>query len=153
MEKSSWKPGLVLIDLAVPRDIDPEIDKMDYLELYDIDDFKKNTSFSQNKAAYEQAETILQEHMTEFYEWLQGRDIIPRIKDVQEHAVEDLNLRLHKILAHLPLGQEERESLQESMDTAAGKVVGKIIFGMRDSMDRESFLRSLESMERVYDNK
>ena len=91
--------------------------------------------------------------MTEFYDWLEGRDIIPRIKDIQNKAVQDLNLRIYKILAHLPLEKEERETLLKNIDTAAGKVVGKMIFGMRDAMGREAFLESVESMEQVYDEK
>lgn len=153
MRQHTWKPGLVMVDLAVPRDIEPGIRNLSGLELYDIDDFKNNTSFSQNESAYRQAEAILQDKMTEFYNWLEGRDIIPRIKDIQNKAVEDLNLRIYKILAHLPLEKEEQEELLKSIDIAAGKVVGKMIFGMRDAMGRESFLESVESMEQLYDNK
>lgn len=153
MKKYTWKKGLVMVDLAVPRDIEPSIGAFHNLELYDIDAFKNNTSFSQNEEAYHQAEAILRDQMAEFYDWLEGRDIIPRIKDIQNKAVEDLNLRIYKILAHLPLEQEERDKLLKNIDTAAGKVVGKMIFGMRDAMGREAFLQSVESMEQVYDEK
>ena len=153
MKQHTWKKGLVMVDLAVPRDIEPSIGAFHNLELYDIDAFKNNTSFRQNEEAYHQAEAILQEQMTEFYDWLEGRDIIPRIKDIQNKAVQDLNLRIYKILAHLPLEKEERETLLKNIDTAAGKVVGKMIFGMRDAMGREAFLESVESMEQVYDEK
>ena len=142
-----------MVDLAVPRDIDPVIGDLEGLELYDIDAFKKNTSLGQNAEAYRQAEAIIDAQMKEFYDWLEGRDIIPRIKDIQEKAVEDLNLRIYKILAHLPLETPEREKLLKNIDTAAGKVVGKIIFGMRDAMGHESFLASVEGMEQVYDEK
>ena len=144
---------MILIDLAVPRDIEPSIGEFQNLELYDIDAFKNNTSFSQNEEAYHQAEKILQEQMDEFYNWLEGRDIIPRIKEIQNKAVEDLNLRIYKILSHLPLEKEERDTLLRNIDTAAGKVVGKMIFGMRDAMGREAFLESVESMEQIYDEK
>lgn len=153
MKQNTWKKGLVMVDLAVPRDIEPSIAGFHNLELYDIDAFKNNTSFQKNEEAYRQAEAILQDQMAEFYDWLEGRDIIPRIKDIQNKAVEDLNLRIYKILSHLPLEQEERDNLLKSIDTAAGKVVGKMIFGMRDAMGREAFLQSVESMEQVYDEK
>ncbi len=153
ISSGQWKKGLVMVDLAVPRDIDPAIGALEGLELYDIDAFKKNTSLGQNAEAYRQAEAIIDDQMKEFYDWLEGRDIIPRIKDIQEKAVEDLNLRIYKILAHLPLETPEREKLLKNIDTAAGKVVGKIIFGMRDAMGHESFLASVEGMEQVYDEK
>lgn len=153
MKQQPWKKGLVMVDLAVPRDIEPSVTCLEDLELYDIDAFKNNTSFSQNETAYQQAEAILQAQMAEFYDWLEGRDIIPRIKEIQNKAVEDLNLRIYKILSHLPLEQQEREKLLKSIDTAAGKVVGKMIFGMRDAMGREAFLESVESMEQLYDER
>ena len=53
----------------------------------------------------------------------------------------------------MPLEKEERDTLLRNIDTAAGKVVGKMIFGMRDAMGREAFLESVESMEQIYDEK
>ena len=150
MKQIVFKKGLIMVDLAVPRDIEPEIGGMGDLELYDIDSFKNNTSFSQNKEAYAQAEAILQDKMQEFYDWLEGRDIIPRIKDIQDKAVEDFNLRIHKILMKLPMEQEEKDRLLKNIDTAAGKVVGKMLYGMRDSLPKENFLESVESMEKIY---
>ena len=58
-----------------------------------------------NEAAYEQAQYILQEEMDEFYAWLNGRDLIPRIQEIQQDAVTDLNLRIRKIIRKLPMGR------------------------------------------------
>lgn len=99
----------------------------------------------------QEAETVLQEQIREFYDWLEGRDLIPKIKDIQEKAVEDLNLRIHKILTHLPLEDTARADLQKSIDTAAGKVVGKMIYGLRDTMEKDVFLECVEGMGRVYE--
>ena len=150
MESAVWKKGAVFIDLAVPRDIEPGVRELEDLELYDIDDFKSSGMTENYSESLQEAETVLQEQIREFYDWLEGRDLIPKIKDIQEKAVEDLNLRIHKILTHLPLEDAARADLQKSIDTAAGKVVGKIIYGLRDTMEKEIFLECVEGMERVY---
>ncbi|HCT89769.1 MAG TPA: glutamyl-tRNA reductase [Lachnospiraceae bacterium] len=151
MEKAVWKKGAVFIDLAVPRDIEPGVRELAGLELYDIDDFKGSGMTENYQESLQEAETVLQEQIREFYDWLEGRDLIPKIRDIQEKAVEDLNLRIHKILTHLPLEDTARADLQKSIDTAAGKVVGKMIYGLRDTMEKEIFLECVEGMGRVYE--
>lgn len=151
MEKTVWKKGVIFIDLAVPRDIEPCVRELAGLELYDIDDFKGSGMTENYSESLQEAETVLQEQIREFYDWLEGRDLIPKIKDIQEKAVEDLNLRIHKILTHLPLEDTARADLQKSIDTAAGKVVGKMIYGLRDTMEKDVFLECVEGMGRVYE--
>lgn len=91
------------------------------------------------KDSLEQAEAILQEKEDEFYDWYDGRDLIPRIQEIKEDAVTDLELRIHKILGKLPLEEKEREELRRSIETAAGKVVNKMMFGLKDSLEKDTF--------------
>lgn len=150
MKGAAWKKGLIFVDLAVPRDVDPAVRELAGLELYDIDDFKGSGMTENYRESLQEAEAVLREQIREFYDWMEGRDLIPKIKDIQEKAVEDLNLRIHKILTHLPLEEGARADLQKSIDTAAGKVVGKMIYGLRDTMDKDIFLECVEGMGRVY---
>ncbi len=142
---------VILIDLAVPRDIDPEIRKIDGITLYDIDDFQITAVGDYLKDSLEQAEAILQEKEDEFYEWYDGRDLIPRIQEIKADAVTDLDLRIHKILGKLPLEDKEREELRKSIESAAGKVVNKMIFGLRDSLEKDMFLACVEGLEKLYE--
>ena len=90
--------------------------------------------------------------MDEFYQWLEGRDIIPRIQEVQSEAVHDLDLRLHKVLQKTPMEKEDREKLQQAIEKAAGKVFSKMIFGLRDNLEKEVFLECVAGLEKVYEN-
>ena len=91
------------------------------------------------------------EQMEEFFQWLDGRDIIPRIQEIREDAVQDLNLRIEKILRKTPMQEEDRINLLEAVDTAAGKVVNKMIFGLRDSLNQDAFLECVAGLEKVYE--
>ncbi|MGI6006883.1 MAG: glutamyl-tRNA reductase [Ruminococcus sp.] len=142
---------VILIDLAVPRDIEPSIRELDGITLYDIDDFQITAVGDYLKDSLEQAESILQEKEEEFYEWYDGRDLIPRIQEIKADAVTDLDLRIHKILGKLPLEDKDREELRQSIETAAGKVVNKMIFGLRDSLEKDTFLACVEGLEKLYE--
>ena len=144
--------SVVLIDLAVPRDIDPEIGKLQNVSLYDIDSFRIDAASPKLQASMQKAGEILDDQMKEFYDWFNGRDIFPRIEEIKADAVEDLNLRITKILRKTPMEQKDRESLLRAIDTAAGKVVNKMIFGLRDSLEQEAFLDCVEGLEKIYES-
>ena len=144
--------SVVLIDLAVPRDIDPEVGKLQNVSLYDIDSFRIDAASPKLQASMQKAGEILDDQMKEFYDWFNGRDIFPRIEEIKADAVEDLNLRITKILKKTPMEQKDRESLLRAIDTAAGKVVNKMIFGLRDSLEQEAFLDCVEGLEKLYES-
>lgn len=145
-------PGhIVLIDLAVPRDIEPSAGTLSNVTLYDIDSFKIDAVSPKLQASLDQAGEILQEQQEEFYSWYNGRDLIPRIQEIKADAVEDLNLRIMKILRKTPMEEKDRENLLNAIDTAAGKVVNKMMFGLKDFMKEEEFMNCVEGLEKLYE--
>ena len=142
---------MILIDLAVPRDIDPEIRKKDNITLYDMDSFRTGETPKELADNLEAAGAIVKAQMNEFFQWLEGRDIIPRIQEIKADAVEDLNLRIEKIFRKTPMEDSDRENLKKAVDTAAGKVVNKLIFGLRDSLNQDAFLECVEGLEKLYE--
>ena len=145
-------PGhIVLIDLAVPRDIEPSAGTLSNVTLYDIDSFKIDAVSPKLQASLDQAGKILQEQQEEFYSWYNGRDLIPRIQEIKADAVEDLNLRIMKILRKTPMEEKDRENLLNAIDTAAGKVVNKMMFGLKDFMKEEEFINCVEGLVKLYE--
>lgn len=143
---------LVLIDLAVPRDIEPSAGELSGITLYDIDSFKIDAVSPKLQQSLEKAGEILQEQMEDFYNWYGGRDLIPRIQDIKAEAVQDLNLRILKILRKTPMEEKDRENLLQAIDTAAAKVVNKMMFGLKDSLEEKEFLNCVEGLEKLYGN-
>ena len=149
-EVSIHKP-LLLLDLAVPRDIEPSLGNSDNITLYDMDSFRIEKLSPEASESIAKASGIVQEQMAEFFQWLDGRDVIPRIQEIRAEAVQDLNLRIEKILRKTPMQEEDRQNLLEAVDTAAGKVVNKMIFGLRDSLNQEAFLECMAGLEKLYE--
>ena len=152
LEQAEIAGHLVLIDLAVPRDIEPAAGSLPNVTLYDIDSFKIDRVSPKMQESMEQAGVILREQMEEFYTWFSGKDLFPRIQEIKAEAVEDLNLRILKILNKTPMDGQDRENLLKAIDTAAGKVVNKMIFGLRDSLEQETFAACVEGLEKLYED-
>ncbi|MGI6094647.1 MAG: glutamyl-tRNA reductase [Lachnospiraceae bacterium] len=142
---------LLLIDLAVPRDIEPGLDQLEDVTLYDIDSFKMDPTSLKMQESLEKAGVIIHAQMEEFHNWFTGKDLFPRIQEIKAEAVNDLNLRIMKILNKTPMEESDREMLLEVIDTAAGKVVNKMIFGLRDSLEQEAFAECVAGLERLYE--
>lgn len=141
---------LILVDLAVPRDIDPEVQKLRYIRFYDIDYFKVDVLSEKMKAGIQEAETILKEQMEEFDNWYRCLDVIPRIGRIKEEVATDLDLRLHKILHQLPMETAEKETLEKQICQAAQKVTNKMLFELRGRISDAAFRECIDGLEDIY---
>lgn len=143
---------LILIDLAVPRDIETGLGEWEGITLYDMDSFRVSETDPEMEESFQQADGIVREQMDEFYQWLEGRDVIPRIQKIQSESVRDLDLRIHKVLQKTPMEEVDRQKLAQTIEKAAGKVVNKLIFGLRDNLEKEVFLECVAGLEKVYED-
>ncbi|MGE3541349.1 MAG: glutamyl-tRNA reductase [Candidatus Tectimicrobiota bacterium] len=106
---------MFFIDIAVPRDIDPAINALDNVFLYDIDDLhnvvQENRQERQREALA--AEELIWREVRHFQQWLASRDAVPTIVALRQRA-EGLRLQeLDKALAKLgPLDARQRQILE-----------------------------------------
>lgn len=142
---------IVLIDLAVPRDIEPEVGRFEGVTLYDMDSFKTDEKPAELQEHLEAAGKIVREQMDEFFKWLEGKNLIPRIQEIKENAVNDFNLRIMKPLKNTHMEEQEKEQLLSAVDRAMEKVVNKMLFGLRDSMNEQAFLECVAGLEKTYE--
>lgn len=77
-----------MIDIAVPRDIDPRVGTIEGVHLYDIDDLEKvvDANLLQRKKAAREAERVLEQELKEFNDWLDTLYVIPVIKALKERG-------------------------------------------------------------------
>ena len=150
VEEHFQKP-VVLIDLALPRDIDPQVRELEQVTLFDIDCFRDEARSEEQKEAIRQAEACFAEQMDEFYTWYECVDVIPKIQDIKEKVAMDLELRLQKKLRELPVEEEVRAQLREDIESAAVRTMNKLLFGLRDGVERKTFRESLGCLEKIYE--
>lgn len=82
---------MVMIDLAVPRDIEPEVGRLDDVYLYSVDDLGRlvQSGTDARRAAVVQAEAIIDTRVQGFMHWMQSREVVPVIRNLHQ-AAEDL---------------------------------------------------------------
>jgi len=114
---------LVLIDIAVPRDIDPDVANILHVKLYDMDSLNAQLehSLAERMAEVPQVKNILNEELELFGDYLKSLDMLPLIADMRQNAEAIRQNELEKTLRRLPdLTEAEREHI-ESMTQALVK--------------------------------
>lgn len=117
---------LFLIDIAVPRDIDPEAAKLSGVFLYDLDDLKSvaeaNLRERQKEAAA--AEALVEREVNEFLEWRRSLEVVPVLVELRRRADEIRRAEVEKARKRLgPMTPEQEEAL-EAMTSA---IVNKLL--------------------------
>jgi glutamyl-tRNA reductase len=95
---------IFMVDLAVPRDIEPEVARLNDVFLYTVDDLGQvvQTGLESRQAAVAQAEAIIETRVQSFMHWIDDRAVVPVIQSLQEsgEALRQLELeRARKMLA------------------------------------------------------
>ena len=130
---------MFLIDIAVPRDIDPAVNSLDNVYLYDIDDLKdvvqENMQTRQDAAL--QAQKIVAEETEKFLLWQQGLDIKPTIVNLLEKAEELAYREIKKSSKQILTCQDENE-IQTVLETLALSIARKICLEPVEFMKRKN---------------
>jgi glutamyl-tRNA reductase len=118
---------MVMVDLAVPRDIEPEVGRLDDVYLYSVDDLGAvvQSGAQARQAAVVQAEAIIDARVRSFMHWLQLRSTVPIIKGLQAGAQEVQAQELEKARRALARG----ESVDAVMDQLAHALTQKYLHG------------------------
>jgi glutamyl-tRNA reductase len=117
---------LLLVDLAVPRDLDPAIGELDGCYLYDIDDLEQIVveTLSLRRQEAERAETIVAAEAERFHEWYASLDVVPAIASLRARAEEIRESELQK--AESLLGRLD-ESQRRAVEAVTAQIVNKLL--------------------------
>jgi len=155
LQERKRKP-IVMFDLAVPRDIEPEIQVLDDVFLFSIDDLgvMVQDSFDHRKAAVQQAEELLINKVSEFDRWLQSSEstkVIRKYRNFGEKFVED---EISKALAVIDRGGNVNEAVHNVAHSIKNKFLDRPsrvlnrLQGARKKLLSESLLSLFELEDR-----
>jgi glutamyl-tRNA reductase len=125
LKKRKHKP-VFIIDISVPRNIDPEINKIDNVYLYDVDDLQGvvDTNMLERKKEAELAEKIIDEEVEKFIKWMSSLDSVPTIVALRQKAEEVKNEELEKFKNKFPELNDEKI---KAIDYLATAITNKLI--------------------------
>jgi glutamyl-tRNA reductase len=113
---------LLLVDLAVPRDVDPEVGSLPYAFLYDVDDLGETVGTGEDAAA--RAEEIVAEEAERFRAWQASRGVVPAIAALRGRAEEIRARELAR--AERRLGTLTAEQ-RRAVDALTAQIVNKLL--------------------------
>ena len=147
------KPGhpVYMIDLAVPRDMEPEIASLDGFIMYDIDSFHIDLHSEKLRVNLARAEEILQEEQERFNSWYDCREFIPRIQDLKSRTGKDVGDRMNPFFRYIALHEDEKSDLRKEVEGAAARMMNHLLFSLRDRLTDREFRDCLDAMEKAFD--
>ncbi|MFA6810943.1 MAG: glutamyl-tRNA reductase [Desulfoplanes sp.] len=125
LKKRKHRP-MFFIDIAVPRDIDPDVNSLDNVYLYDIDDLKEvvEENLAERKEEAGKAEMIVQEEVGNFALWLKSLALKPTIVDLLDRADTIAEKEIKKTLKNL--GTEVDPAINDAMHILAHSLINKL---------------------------
>jgi glutamyl-tRNA reductase len=108
---------MFFIDIAVPRDVDPDLNKLDGIFVYDIDDLQQAVSshVADRKKEAEKAEAIVSSEVQKFHARLQTLDVVPTIVSLQDHLETIRQAEIDRVRGRLGTISPEQEMAIEAM--------------------------------------
>ena len=145
---------IFLIDIAVPRDIDPAVRKIDNVFLFDIDDLQQVVASNRQEREREIAKVqlIIEDELRGFLHWLNALGAGPLIRDLRQRATNLQNVELQRWNAKLEhLSEKDRKIVEGILRGYANKLLHEPLVQVRQfANDDDSYIR-LDTVRRLFD--
>ncbi len=117
---------IFFIDIAVPRNIDPEVNDIENTYLFDIDDLEGvvEANLKEREKEVRFAEEIVAEELVQFCKWLNTLDIVPTIRSLRQYFEDIRKRELEKALSTLK-GIDDKE--KKVLDAMTSAIINKIL--------------------------
>lgn len=132
-----------IIDISVPRNIDPEINDLDNVYLYNVDDLQGVVDaniFERQKEA-EKAEKIVEEELDTFLKWLSSLDSVPTIIALRERAEEMRKEELEKLFHKIHgIDEKDREAIEYMAIALMNKLIHPPTAALKGDLENKEIL-------------
>ncbi|MBM7623077.1 glutamyl-tRNA reductase [Sporohalobacter salinus] len=145
---------LFFIDIAVPRDIEPEIHDLSKVYAYNIDDLKSvvEANLKERKKAVKFVNEIIKKEVTAFDKWQNSRNAVPIIKSLRKQAEEIRQEELDRAFTKLDDIDEEEKNVIKSL---THKIVNKLLHNptvqVKEFANIENNQVYLEAVNKLFD--
>jgi glutamyl-tRNA reductase len=139
---------LLLIDIAVPRDVDPAAREVPGVHLYNIDDLQgvasQNMQLRRKELA--QVERIVDEEVARFADWLRSLEVVPTVTALREHGEAVRLAELERTLSKMALAPADRRRIDAMTAAIVKKLLHNPIARLKTSGDGERYVEAAKAL-------
>jgi glutamyl-tRNA reductase len=144
---------MLMFDLAVPRDIEGEVGKLDDVFLYTVDDLGKiaRDGMDVRQNAVTQAEVIIENQVTDFMHWLDSREFVPTIRALRDTAERSRRHELERALRRLGRGDDPQRVIEQLSRALTSKFLHAPTHALNhvEAEEREEFAALLTRLYQI----
>ncbi len=144
---------IFLIDIAVPRDVDPEVAEIDNAYLYNIDDLQEvvDENLKTRLVEAQKAEAIIGEEVARFSEWLHTLNVVPTIVSLRKKLEDIASGELEKSLTWMKeLPPADQENIRVLAESILNKILHDPITRLKEESNGEGATAYVEAIRRLF---
>ncbi|MDR2239859.1 MAG: glutamyl-tRNA reductase [Zoogloeaceae bacterium] len=139
---------MVMVDLAVPRDVEPEIAALDDVFLYTLDDLGSivESGMESRERAVVEAEAIITSRVDGFLNWIASRETVPTIRALRDSGERMRRREVERALKLLARGEDS----QRVLEALSHRLANKLLHGPTVALHQTDGTRMAEAVARIY---
>ena len=144
---------LFLIDIAVPRDIDPAVGNIDNVYLYNIDHLQEivDENLKSRRREAKKAEAIIEEEVLKYREWFGTLEVVPTIISLREKVEGIITGELGRSLSWMQnLSEEQRKNVEILTSSILNKVLHDPIVAIKEESQNGGALPYIAALRRLF---
>ena len=152
--KARRNKPIFIIDIAVPRDVDPEVNKLYNAYLYDIDDLQTvvENNLEERQKAARAAEEIIAEEIKQFVAWLSSLEVTPTIGELKAASEKIRKEELEKFLGRLQdISPKDQENIKALTNVLMNRLLHEPIVRMKELSKHKDGYTYVESLRYLFD--
>lgn len=152
MKERKQKP-VFIIDISVPRNIDPEINNLDNVYLYDVDNLQGvvDTNILERKKEAEKAENIIADEIDSFQRWVSSLDSVPTVIALRNRAETIKREELERLMNKFPeFGEKERKAIEHMASAITNKLIHPPTVALKeDAEDKDILIATIRKLYEI----
>jgi glutamyl-tRNA reductase len=146
---------LLFVDIAVPRNVDPAVHKLDSVFAFDVDDLEQQVAvgLESRRAEAQAADRIVEEQVLKFLSWSRGLDVTPAIVALRTRTHATLASELERTLGGRlkHLSEDDRKALEQMIESAVNKILHVPTTRLRDAASSGDGADLVERLTELFD--